>query len=147
MRRFNRILILPAILVILSLPACTQDGEILDVNGLALRMDKLTQDIKTVTEAGEQLLGSPVGQFVPLEIKFWIVLGGALAAGLANGWQGWRSSQMKKTTTAIVRGIEKAESAAPANPGSAVKAAIANEMLKTGCYNRCNEIVDKLKAK
>lgn len=131
---------LPAILVILSVPACTEQEQ--------EKVDKIAQDVKTVTETGQQLLESPVGQFIPPDVKFWIVLGGALAAGLANGWQSWRSSQMKKTTKAIVAGIEKVgEAATPDNPSSAVKAAIAEQMLKTGCYETCNKIVDKLKAK
>lgn len=111
------------------------------------QIDKAAEVTKQITIEGEQVLESPVGQYVPPDIKFWVVLGGALASGLANAWQEWRNQNMKKTTKAIVKGIEKAERS-ETNPPLAtagIKAAIAEEMKAAKIYDRGNKIVDKLK--
>lgn len=107
--------------------------------------DELIQDANAVAAGTEIILESPVGTMIPPAWKFY----GAVAVALINGvvitWQELRNRTMKKTTKAIVKGIENAE-----NPDdiTEVKTHIANEMQKQGgdkFYAKANKIVDRLK--
>lgn len=75
---------------------------------------------------------------------------GGLAAILIslgiNGYQKWRSTQMKQTTKAIVKGIEEAEQEQNPKPASQVKDAIAQKMKDSGIYDRGDRLVRSLKA-
>jgi len=69
-----------------------------------------------------------------------------LVSGLVLTWQELRNRNMKKTTRAIVKGIEN--TANPDKATSEVKANIADEMRKQGgdkFYAKANKIVDRLK--
>lgn len=118
---------------------------------LLRRGDKAAEATKDLAGSAEQLLRTPTGQALPGQVKLYAAGGIALASILANGWQEWRNKGMKKTTKAIVLGIESAaEAAGPAhgaseNPVTAVKAAIRNQMKIVGCSDRGRKIVNQLK--
>jgi len=115
---------------------------------LLRRGDKAADATKDLAGTGEQFLQTPTGQALPGQVKLYAAGGIALASILANGWQEWRNKGMKKTTKAIVQGIESAAKAAdPAseNPVAAVKAAIGDQMKAAGCYDRGKKIVNQLK--
>ena len=136
----RRLWYVTVILVILSIgAACTEQQQ--------QQVDKAAQATKDVTVEGEKILQSPVGQYVPPDIKFWIVLAGAMASGMANAWQEWRLKNMTKTTKAIVKGIESAEKSEKNPPlaSTNIKAAIFEEMRTAKIYDRGNKIVDRLK--
>ena len=52
---------------------------------------------------------------------------------------------MKKTTKAIVKGIEAAEKQQKPNPTNPIKTAIGKEMTAAGIFDRGNQFVDRLK--
>lgn len=107
--------------------------------------DKVVQDVNNIATGTNTVLESPVGLMIPPEWKLYGALGVALANGLVITWQEWRNRTMKKTTRAIVQGIEKADNPQKANE---VKANIALEMRRQGgdrFYAKANKIVDKLK--
>ena len=108
-------------------------------------IDKTAGDVNTIAEGTQSGLDSPAGQLIPPDLRLYGALGVIILSGLANGWQDWRNRTMKKTTKAIVKGIEKSD-----NPDetSIVKKNIADEMTKQGgdkFYKRANKIVDRLK--
>jgi len=105
--------------------------------------DRIATTTIDTTEAGETVLNSPAGQAIPADIKFWITLGGAIAASAAAGYLDWRKNQMEKLNTAMVRGIDKAEKT-EANPIS-VKSAIAEERKRLSIYDRSEKIIQKAK--
>ena len=83
---------------------------------------------------------------LPPEWKLYGALGVILANGLVIGWEEWRNRIMKKTTRAIVKGIEHTDN--PDKATSEVKSNIAEQMMQEGgqkFYARANKIVDKLK--
>lgn len=107
--------------------------------------DEIIQDANAVAGGARAILESPAGQLIPPNLKIYGLLGIGLTSVIVNGWQEWRNKTMKKTTRAIVKGIENAK-----NPDdiTEVKTHIANEMQKQGgdkFYARANKIVDKLK--
>ena len=108
--------------------------------------DEIVQDVNDIAGGARALLESPAGQMLPPNLKLYGALGVILANGLVITWQELRNRTMKKTTKAIVKGIENTEN--PDKATSEVKANIANEMLKQGgdrFYDKANKIVDKLK--
>lgn len=126
------------ILIVLSISSsCTEEQ--------MQQVDKAAETTKKVTVEGEKILESPTGQYVPPDIKFIVVLAGALASGLANAWQEWRLKTMTKTTKAIVKGIEKSTDPEAGHSTDEIKNAIADEMKAAKVYDRGNKIVDRLK--
>lgn len=110
------------------------------------QVDQFVQDVNTVKTGTEAVLKSPAGAMLPPHWKLYGSLAALLASGLINAWQGWRNDTMKKTTKAIVKGIEKSNN--PEKPTAEVKSNIADEMLKQGgekFYDKANRIVDRLK--
>jgi len=69
-----------------------------------------------------------------------------LAASLAGNFiQKRKGDLMKKTTKAIVKGIEAAEVEEKANPTSPVKCAIEYQMKSAGIYSKADDLVNQLK--
>jgi hypothetical protein len=110
------------------------------------QVDEFVQDVNKVAQGTQAVLESPAGQLVPIQVKLYGALGLIIANGLIMSWQEWRNRTMKKTTRAIVKGIETSERAK--NPSNEVKKSIAQEMIFQGgdkFYQRANKIVDRLK--
>ena len=108
--------------------------------------DEIIQDVNDVAGGARALLESPAGQMIPPDLKLYGAIGIALANGLVIGWQELRNRTMKKTTKAIVKGIEN--TANPDKAISEVKSNIAEEMRREGgdkFYAKANKIVDQLK--
>ena len=108
--------------------------------------DAIIQDANDVAAGARDLLDSPAGQLIPPDLKIYGLLGIGLINAVVIGWEEWRNRTMKKTTRAIVKGIEQTSS--PDKATSEVKANIAIEMRKEGgdkFYARANKIVDRLK--
>lgn len=108
--------------------------------------DQVIQDANTVAGGARDVLDSPAGQLIPPDLKLYGLLGIGLINALVIGWEEWRNSTMKKTTKAIVKGIEK--SGNPDKSTLEVKGNIAEEMHHQGgdrFYARANKIVDRLK--
>ncbi len=109
--------------------------------------DKIIQDVNAVAGGAETLLDSPAGLMIPPEWKIYGALGVALANGLVITWQELRNRTMKKTTRAIVRGLENPRGN-PNKVNAEIKSDIKDEMLKQGgdkFYAKANKIVDQLK--
>jgi len=74
---------------------------------------------------------------------------GAIAAVIAslglNLFQKRKGDVMKKTTRAIVKGIESAESISKPNPTNPVKVAIKTQLEAAGVYNQADELIRQLK--
>jgi len=108
--------------------------------------DKVVQDVNSIASGTQAVLESPVGLMLPPEWKLYGTLGVMLANGLVITWQEWRNRTMKKTTKAIVRGIENTGN--PDKATSEVKSNIRAAMIDQGgekFYARANKIVDTLK--
>jgi len=109
--------------------------------------DALVQDANAVAGGARALLDSPAGQLIPPDLKLYGLLGIGLINGVVIGWEEWRNRTMKKTTKAIVQGVER-KSDRPDKIITEIKADIADEMRKQGgdrFYKRANKIVDRLK--
>ena len=109
------------------------------------RVDKVVTDANSVVTAGEAMLQSPAGALLPPDLRLYGTVALALASIAVNSWQKVRMTLMKKTTKAIVKGIEAAEQVEKPNPTNPVKAAIGDQMRAAGIYDKGNEIVDLLK--
>lgn len=108
--------------------------------------DQIIQDVNDIAGGTRAVLESPAGLLIPPSIRLYGEIGVMLASGLVLTWQQLRNRNMKKTTKAIVKGIEQTVN--PEKTTSEVKSNIANEMRKQGgdkFYARANKIVDKLK--
>lgn len=107
--------------------------------------DEIVHDVNTIAQGTQAVLESPAGAMMPPEWKLYGALGVVLANGLVITWQELRNRMLKKTTRAIVKGIEQTDN--PEKAVSEVKANIADIMLERGqkFYDRANKIVDKLK--
>ncbi len=108
--------------------------------------DEIIQDANAIAGGARAVLDSPAGQLIPRDLKIYGLLGIGLINGIVIGWEEWRNERMKKTTKAIVQGIEQTSN--PEKATSEVKASIANEMRRQGgdkFYAKANKIVDKLK--
>lgn len=133
-----RRIILIAIFIVIMSPGCSE----IELR----RVDELVQDVNTIAQGGQAVLESPAGQMIPPQVKIFGLLGVMLANGLVITWEEWRNRTMKKTTKAIVRGIE--DTTNPDKATSEVKGNIREAMLREGgekFYDRANKIVDKLK--
>jgi len=74
------------------------------------QIDPIVRDANDiVTAIGELLESPPARAFLPPDIQVYGAVGIALASIAVNGWQKVRGTLMKKTTKAIVRGIEVAD--------------------------------------
>ena len=109
--------------------------------------DAIIQDANDLAGGARAVLDSPAGQLIPPDLKLYGLLGIGLINAVVIGWEEWRNRTMKKTTRAIVKGIEQKRG----NPDkiiTEIKADIAEEMRKQGgdrFYARANKIVDRLK--
>jgi hypothetical protein len=71
----------------------------------------------------------------------------ALIASLAvNFFQKRKGDLMKKTTKAIVKGIEASEKEITTNPTNPVKMAIAGQLKQLGIYSQADDLINQLKA-
>lgn len=74
---------------------------------------------------------------------------GAIAAIIAslgyNVYQKYTGGVMKKTTKAIVKGVEAADKQQKSNPANPIKTAIGKEMVAAGIFDQGNQLVDRLK--
>ena len=108
--------------------------------------DEIVKDVNDVAGTARALLESPAGLMIPPSIRLYGEIGVMLLSGLALTWQELRNRNMKKTASAIVKGIENQVN--PDKATSEVKASIAEELMKQGgqkSYDRANKIIDKLK--
>ncbi|MBA7518480.1 hypothetical protein ES705_10550 [subsurface metagenome] len=108
--------------------------------------DEIVKDVNAVAGGAQAILESPAGQVIPPEWKLYGALGVILANGLVITWEELRNRMLKKTTKAIVKGIEASDN--PDKATSEVKANIADAMMAQGgdkFYDRANKIVDRLK--
>lgn len=108
--------------------------------------DEIVRDVNDIAGGARALLESPAGRMIPPHWKLYGALGVMLANGLVLTWQEWRNRQMKKTTKAIVQGIERTSN--PDKATSEVKSNIKDAMIEQGgvkFYARANKIVDTLK--
>ena len=109
------------------------------------QMDKFVGDANDIVTTGGVMLQSPAGAMLPPDIKLYGSVGLALASIILNSWQGVRSNLMKKTTKAIVKGIEVASNEVKTNPSNPIKDSIKTQMQLAGVYDRGNLLVDRLK--
>jgi len=112
------------------------------------RIDQSVQDANNVAGGVQAVIESPAGQMIPPDLRIYGLLGVQLVSGLVIAWQEWRNQNMKKTTKAIVKGIEQSNNPEKITSATEVKSNIADEMMKQGgekFYARANKIVDKLK--
>lgn len=126
-----------AILIIVTLSGCEYFWQ---------KGDEIIRDVNNVASDAKTVLDSPAGQLIPPDLKVYGLLGIALINAGVIGWEEFRNRTMKKTTKAIVQGIEQTGN--PEKATSEVKANIANEMRRQGgdkFYAKANKIVDKLK--
>jgi len=109
--------------------------------------DKIVTDANDIVGLIKEALESPPARaFLPADIQLYGAVGIALASMVLNGWQEVKGSLMKKTTKAIVKGIEKERKACgDPNPTDPIKNSIKTEMQLAGIYDRANVLVDKLK--
>lgn len=108
--------------------------------------DEVIRDVNEVATGVRAVLESPAGQMIPPDWKLYGAVAVALANGIVIGWEELRNRTMKKTTKAIVKGIENTGN--PEKSTSEVKSNIAEEMIKQGgerFYAKANKIVDNLK--
>jgi hypothetical protein len=107
------------------------------------RADRIVADANSIISAGGAILQSPAGALLPPGFQLYGAAGIAIASIILNSWQKVRANLMTKTTKAIVKGIESAET--KQNPSNPIKVAIGNEMRAAGIYDKGNLIVDQLK--
>lgn len=108
--------------------------------------DTIIQDANAVAGGARAVLDSPASQLIPPDLRLYGLLGIGLINGIVIGWEEWRNRTMKKTTKAIVKGIENTDN--PDKATSEVKSNIAEEMRNQGgdkFYAKANKIVDMLK--
>lgn len=108
--------------------------------------DVIIRDVNDAAAGAGALLDSPAGRLIPPDLKIYGLIGIGLINAAVIGWEEMRARQMKKTTRAIVKGIENTGN--PDKAMSEVKANIAEEMRRQGgdkFYAKANKIVDRLK--
>jgi len=111
------------------------------------RGDEIIRDVNDIAGGARAILESPAGLMIPPEWKFYGALGVALINGLVITWEELRNRTMKKTTKAIVKGIERSSNVGNKDINEA-RENIADEMQKQGgdkFYAKANKIVDRLK--
>ena len=109
------------------------------------RADRIVDDVNDIVTTGRIVLQSPAGALLPPDLKLYGAAAIAIASIVVNSWQKVRANLMKKTTKAIVRGIESAEQDQKPNPTNKIKEAIGTEMKLAGIYDQGNQLVDQLK--
>jgi len=109
--------------------------------------DRAVADVNDIAAGVKAFLESPAGAAIPLDWRLYGSLGVLATSVIANGWQQFRNGTMKKTTKAIVKGIEHVERQSNPKPKetAVVKQAIAAEMRTAGIFDRGNQLVDRLK--
>ncbi len=108
--------------------------------------DEIVHDVNTIAQGTQAVLESPAGRLIPPGLKVYGLIGIGLINAAVIGWEEIRNRQMKKTTKAIIKGIERTDN--PQKATSEVKANIAEEMRRQGgdkFYAKANKIVDQLK--
>jgi hypothetical protein len=73
-------------------------------------------------------------------------LAALIASLIYNIIQKRKGDLMKKTTKAIVKGIEVSEKEITTNPTNPVKAAIAEQLKSLGIYSQADDLINQLKA-
>ena len=107
--------------------------------------DQIVTDANNIVTAVGGLMQSPAGALLPPGFQLYGAAGIALVSIALNSWQKVRANLMIKTTKAIVKGIELSEKKTKPNPTNPIKAAIRQEMITAGIYDRGNQLVDQLK--
>lgn len=107
--------------------------------------DRIVTDANSVVTAVGGVMQSPAGALLPPGFQLYGTAAIAIASIIVNAWQQVRGNLMKKTTKAIVKGIEFGEKETKPNPTSPIKVAIRQEMIMAGIYDRGNQLVDQLK--
>jgi len=108
--------------------------------------DEIIRDVNDVAAGARAVLESPAGALIPPDLKVYGLIGIGLINAAVIGWEEMRNRMLKKTTKAIVKGIEQTGN--PDKETAEVKANIAEEMRKQGgdrFYAKANKIVDHLK--
>jgi len=132
MRRFGISIIFCAILLF----GCTEKQ--------LERTDRIGGDINNVAAGGRAVLESPAGSAIPEPARSIVELVLGLASVGVITYQKWRSGIMKKTLTAVVKGIEGADQSKE-NPVNSIKASIQNKMIEARVFDQANKLVDKIK--
>ena len=133
-----------AVAIILFTPAClllTQSCEEQQIE----RADRIVTDANDVVSGVGAVLQSPAGALLPPDLRLYGTIGVAIASIVVNAWQKIKGNLMAKTTKAIVKGIESVEKQAKTNPANPVKAAIRQQMITAGIFDKGNQLVDQLK--
>ena len=145
MTRFQKIVSLMALIIVLQVgllfTSCT---------------DQQLKDANSVVTGADRFLKGPAGQAIPPDLKYYGGLAVLIGSAAVNVLQKIKGDTMKKTTKAIVRGVEyagrsveRSGNPAPKARGtvqSCVKASIAKEMIKAGVFVKGNRIVDSFKS-
>ncbi len=71
------------------------------------QVDEVAEIAQGVTEKGEAIVNSPVGDMIPPGYKFWIVTGGFLLNGLTMAWTDYRRRVWKTGLSEVVIGNER----------------------------------------
>lgn len=107
--------------------------------------DKIVSQVQAGAEAGKELLESPAGAPIPADWKLYGLLAYGIISSATNAWQNWRTRTVKKTLTAVVKGVENAEDQAQTNPVNPVKVSIEKQMREARILDQADRIVDKIK--
>jgi hypothetical protein len=118
------------------LPGC-EEQQIEDI-------DRFVKDANEVVSGVGAVLESPAGALLPPNLQLYGAIAVAIASVGVNTWQKIKGNLMKKTTKAIVKGIELADKP-KTNPMSTVKKTIKAEMELAGILDKGNQLVDQLK--
>ena len=109
------------------------------------QVDQFVTDANSVVTAAGDVMQSPAGALLPPVFQLYGASAIALASIALNSWQKVRANLMKKTTKAIVKGVESAGKVSKTNPANQVKDSIRTEMILAGVYDKGNQLVDQLK--
>lgn len=110
------------------------------------KADLVVGDANDIVAGVAALLESPPGRSLPPDLQLYGAAGIAIASIALNSWQKIKGNLMKKTTKAIVKGIELAETEQNPNPTNPVKVAIKTQLQAAGVYNQADELIRRLKA-
>ena len=109
------------------------------------RMDRIVADVNDISATGMVLLQSPAARLLPPDAQLYGAVAVAMASIIVNGWQQIRGNLMKKTTKAIVKGIEASENQVKTNPSNPVKVAIGEQLRAAGIYDQGDKLIRELK--
>lgn len=131
MTSLGKTIIVVSILSMFTFAGCNEEQR--------AQVDKVAADVNSIADQGEAILNSPIGKFVPPDIKF-------IAAGVLNVAQllagAWLIRDRKTTNTiatAIIKGVE-----ASPDKGKSVKPAIAAKMVSLGVEDAGRAYVEKV---